>query len=488
MSWAFERLGLRPDAQERDVKRAYARLLKDTRPAEDPEGFQRLREAYEVALDQAVRVVQYADETDSTVAEPGEALGRSEPDVPPEPLAVTEAVQEPKPEETRVTMTPVQIAHLILERVAAQPSPEAAHQWLAEQPFLWQLDIKHAVADVLPWALANFEEPLLADSLDVLWAFFDLHQVSDGAHVDQTYAYQHKRHELSMRWLMVGENQAWLSLPGNLQRLQAAWEPGFLGVSYALARLGRHLGWVSRPAGLWLNVLRALRWGQMDQMVQLLAWLSNEWRNTLAPPLSGDQVRFWLRAHDHTRFSKERLAVVFAQYAVVMPLVVLTLAIARVISHGGVSTDWNFDWGAAALGLLVPVYRALWSPLVYWQALPEAEVDRLAWLHALCVPLIVMVGGLVRDGLDRPGVALVIWIWGGWLVFYRFQGRQGLGGSWNGGWAWWIFLVLSAKALTSLYAGLLAAGYWVAAVLLALWAWELYKARPLALARTAEPF
>lgn len=35
MSWASEHLGLRPDAGERDVKRAYARLLKETRPAED---------------------------------------------------------------------------------------------------------------------------------------------------------------------------------------------------------------------------------------------------------------------------------------------------------------------------------------------------------------------------------------------------------------------------------------------------------------------
>jgi hypothetical protein len=43
-------LGLSADADTRTIKRQYAALLKQTRPDEDPEGFQRLREAYEHAL------------------------------------------------------------------------------------------------------------------------------------------------------------------------------------------------------------------------------------------------------------------------------------------------------------------------------------------------------------------------------------------------------------------------------------------------------
>lgn len=46
-------LGLPEDADKRSIKRQYAGLLKQYRPDQDPEGFQRLREAYEQALEWA---------------------------------------------------------------------------------------------------------------------------------------------------------------------------------------------------------------------------------------------------------------------------------------------------------------------------------------------------------------------------------------------------------------------------------------------------
>ena len=46
--WAI--LGLEPTSDERAVLRAYARKLRETRPEDDPEGFQRLLAAREQAL------------------------------------------------------------------------------------------------------------------------------------------------------------------------------------------------------------------------------------------------------------------------------------------------------------------------------------------------------------------------------------------------------------------------------------------------------
>jgi hypothetical protein len=49
----WQLLALTPDADERSIKRAYARLLKTHRPDENADSFQRLREAYEASLAEA---------------------------------------------------------------------------------------------------------------------------------------------------------------------------------------------------------------------------------------------------------------------------------------------------------------------------------------------------------------------------------------------------------------------------------------------------
>lgn len=74
MHWALAFLGLPDDADARAVRRAYAARLRTTRPDEDAEGFQRLHQAYQqalewVALPQAERRAEWNDWDDDIHAD-----------------------------------------------------------------------------------------------------------------------------------------------------------------------------------------------------------------------------------------------------------------------------------------------------------------------------------------------------------------------------------------------------------------------------------
>lgn len=68
-------LGIAPTPDEREIKRAYAKLLKHIRPEEQPQEFQHLREAFDQALweSEALRNAPLAPVADDRVLAPGEA-------------------------------------------------------------------------------------------------------------------------------------------------------------------------------------------------------------------------------------------------------------------------------------------------------------------------------------------------------------------------------------------------------------------------------
>lgn len=91
MMTIWDILGIEPTTDEREIRRAYARELKQRRPDQDPQGFQELREAF----DQAKR---YASAESPQLKEP--AIEYEEPELIPltedtEPLIAESLIKEP---------------------------------------------------------------------------------------------------------------------------------------------------------------------------------------------------------------------------------------------------------------------------------------------------------------------------------------------------------------------------------------------------------
>ena len=184
---SFEALGLGEDADEREVRRAYARLLKKTRPDDDPVAFQALTEAYQDCLQQLRWRAWQAPEDDAgeeadeaptggAVASehaPAPSLGARP--VPPdaEPGAATpEDEAAGQPEEAQTFDFDAFLDELFLQ--ADRGPPAELRRWLEAQPALYSISLKSAIAVQVLHAVAD-REPMLSPPLqDVVTGFFGL--------------------------------------------------------------------------------------------------------------------------------------------------------------------------------------------------------------------------------------------------------------------------------------------------------------------------
>ncbi len=101
----YELLGVPHDATEREIKRAYARLLRVHRPDRDPAGFRRLREAYETALRWA------EDGVESEAADGGDGRPYDAYDLP------DDAAEDPSLEEVQHPRDHAEVKPRFWERV-----------------------------------------------------------------------------------------------------------------------------------------------------------------------------------------------------------------------------------------------------------------------------------------------------------------------------------------------------------------------------------
>lgn len=127
----FDRLGLPPTHDEREIKRAYARELKRCRPDEDPQGFQALHEAYSHCLALAQRAdagppqqrfVAPVPQAREPSAEPAPTRAQPSPDRDTAPVPVPTPTSAPPP-----ASTPTPSDDSDDEPIGAAQEPTPAH-------------------------------------------------------------------------------------------------------------------------------------------------------------------------------------------------------------------------------------------------------------------------------------------------------------------------------------------------------------------------
>ncbi|MGJ7904526.1 hypothetical protein [Lysobacter sp. 1R34A] len=185
----FARLGLDHDADESQIKRAYARELRKTRPDEDPVAFQQLNEAYERCLEWARRPQPEAASAmfedldallDGTRALP--TLRLRADDAPPagDTGVQRDAVESDSDDFDRGAFDrPPFDSDAFLDRllqVAREGSSQELERWLREHPDLYSVERKQALAPALVARLER-EPSLYIAQLDIVLAFFDLDTV-----------------------------------------------------------------------------------------------------------------------------------------------------------------------------------------------------------------------------------------------------------------------------------------------------------------------
>jgi hypothetical protein len=183
----FQYLGLREDADEREVRRSYARLLKTTRPDDDAAGFQRLNEAYQACL-QHIRYREWeARQQPGEAAEAanGETLApamdkqqaadvataRTTDPASPEPAAEKDAEGGESSEPRYFDLNAFLAA--LFEQVD-KGSPGALSTWLYAQPDLYSIGLKSAITVEVLQVVSERQPPVPVALLEAITGFFGI--------------------------------------------------------------------------------------------------------------------------------------------------------------------------------------------------------------------------------------------------------------------------------------------------------------------------
>jgi hypothetical protein len=409
-------LGVDGDATEADVKRAYARLLKQHRPDVDPTGFQRLHEAYTHCLSHARYRAQYGvecydeeyegDEPATEASEEFAVLGETErhsaADAVSQPMVAVDDMGTASFETEFVATLPESEAgedHALdssfntdafidelLER-ARHRHPGELSRWLTGHEALYSLQLKQFLTGQVASALAESDPLPDEKNVHVVLEFFGL----DGVGHDH--------------WMEQLLQQLW-------QRIEDRRE-------FEQLRLKHYVRATQVDRMLFTELVSPRSWLRFLAIL-LCPNLPSRTRNVLvdieihAPYSARAQVNpaaaeFWRRASDRNRLDWRRWLLVLLR----LPWILLVAGYLAVVTERGVSAKAT----AITLGSALAGWLVLASGLIAWRRLLQLNNEKLQW----DMPVVLasaMLGIAVLMGFFHPGWSIPICVvtMMGWLA------------------------------------------------------------------------
>ena len=392
MNWAFEFLGLRPDADAASVKRAYARLLRTTRPDEDAEGFQRLHAAYKAALAHASTAVVATAQPASSSAEQANSS---------QPFAAGEAdaTTAPSPAATQAAPPVIHLGAVAADviRAASEAKDAAAlSNWLQSRPEFWSIQVKQQAGHLVLQRLFKQPQAMSADCMDTLLKFFDLDHVLSGVNT------------VALRALRRRQMALWELLPANHRALAQR-----IGKQYGsypeVASLKRDIALLQRPfswARTWMAALQIGRTRAIGHLTQAL--LDHGRLEELPPTIDRHHAYFWFRATARgpmtwPRFAVRSLHVGLAAFA--CALLVSGIYFLHLFAPADPSVSGRTDIPAtmAAFAIAWLSIFSLWLLFAagvwfdQWQGMSESVPSRWPWLRRLAIPAMCAAGLAVYE-------------------------------------------------------------------------------------------
>lgn len=401
MNWAFELLGLRPDADAADVKRAYARLLRTTRPDEDAEAFQRLHAAYKTALAHANKKADASHA--APISAPQAEVTRQSPALTATPTAAP-ASPPSTPDHVPNVSVPVvamgPLASAVIQAAVEAQNGNALLRWLQGRAEFWSIQVKSQAAQMVLQRLFQQPQAMSAECMDTLLQFFDLNHVLSGIN---PVALQTLRMRQRILWELLPQNHHELARRAGFLR---SGRPDMLLLRKNLALLGRPLHWI--------RVAQAAMQSERGRgLANLVRALSNNGRiDELPPSIDRPHALFWLRAATPgPQLTRERF-ILNSLRASVFTLVTMLV----VVGIGLLSADTDgAHWkqiarvagilGGSVLGLWLLLAGCWWFD--QWQGMPESTPTRWPWLRRLAIP-VVCASSLAVYSIDHAALTQLL--------------------------------------------------------------------------------